>query len=162
MARSSKRPALTGRKPHVSRAQQLRDIGRRRTARRRAASFYWTPRTSPSKDMAVQLELAEEWAFAEPGDTLTVRPAAPVLLVPPAITLSRCVAVIDTWSAFLPQCIVNEEVGDYVEDLHRRAVAGQRVQLWARVLACLFYTTINAAGYALGELRRNRRDRKGA
>jgi hypothetical protein len=60
---------------------------------------------------------------------------------------SRAANILDGWATILPARIVNEELGDYIEDIQRRAMAGQRVALYARMMAAIFWTGVNAVGY---------------
>jgi len=58
----------------------------------------------------------------------------------------NAVSLLDCWAAFLPARIAKEDVGDYIEDIHRRAKQGERWQIWVRVVAAIIWTTINTAG----------------
>jgi hypothetical protein len=48
---------------------------------------------------------------------------------------------------------VTEDLGDYVEDINRRAAEGQRWQIYIRTLAAMFWTGVNALGYLFRNLR---------
>ena len=64
---------------------------------------------------------------------------------------------LDRWGAILPPRIVNEELGDYIEDINRRASEGQSaIWLWLRAGAAVFWTLINAVGYWKTQLGRKR------
>jgi hypothetical protein len=64
----------------------------------------------------------------------------------------RSVKTLDLWAALLPSRISHEVLGDYVEDINRRADAGQHRLLYARVVAAIFWTSVNATGYLLEKL----------
>lgn len=64
--------------------------------------------------------------------------------------------VVDAWSVLLPARIATEDLGDYIEDIHRRISDGQRLRPWLRAGAAVFWTAINAIGYALKQLGRTR------
>jgi hypothetical protein len=66
-------------------------------------------------------------------------------------------ALLDAWSSVLPSRISSEVLGDYIEDINRRIAAGQRKLVWLRVAAAIFWTGINAIGYALKQLRKGKR-----
>ena len=55
--------------------------------------------------------------------------------------------VLDSWATFLPARIVNEELGDYLEDITRRAADGQRFRVYLRMVMAMFWTGVNALGY---------------
>jgi hypothetical protein len=61
----------------------------------------------------------------------------------------RVQAALTVWSAILPGRIVNEEFGDYMEDIHCRIAKGQRWCVYLRVCAAIFWTGLNAIGYAM-------------
>lgn len=69
---------------------------------------------------------------------------------------SRASAILEGWAAVLPARIVNEELGDYLEDIHRRVAAGQRSWVVVRVMAAIFWTGVNAWRYLLDQLRRRK------
>jgi hypothetical protein len=56
--------------------------------------------------------------------------------------------ILDTWAALLPARIASEDLGDYVENIQARASKGQRFRVYLRVVAAIFWTGINAIGYA--------------
>lgn len=60
--------------------------------------------------------------------------------------------MLDLWAVLLPARISNEVLGDYLEDIHRRAARGQRKLLYVRVLAAIFWTGVNGFGYLLKKL----------
>ena len=60
--------------------------------------------------------------------------------------------VLDGWSIVLPSRIVKEELGDYLEDINRRAAAGQRFPVYLRLFAAMFWTGVNAVGYLLKQI----------
>jgi hypothetical protein len=63
--------------------------------------------------------------------------------------IARANGIIDGWGAMLPTRIYNEELGDYTEDMMRRAAEGQRALVWLRVVTAILYTGVNAIGYVL-------------
>jgi hypothetical protein len=65
--------------------------------------------------------------------------------------------VLDSWSVLMPQRIVNEDFGDFREDINRRIARGQsRRMIWLRVVAAVFWLTVNSVRYFLNELRSKR------
>jgi hypothetical protein len=64
--------------------------------------------------------------------------------------------VLDLWAVLLPARIVNEDLGDYLEDIHRRIAAGQRWCVYLRIVAAIFWTGLNAIGYAMKLVGRRR------
>jgi hypothetical protein len=58
-------------------------------------------------------------------------------------------AVLDVWAAFLPSRVATEDLGDYLEDINNRLAKGQRKLVYVRVAAAIFWTGINAVGYAM-------------
>ncbi|MBI4450270.1 hypothetical protein HY634_04375 [Candidatus Uhrbacteria bacterium] len=69
----------------------------------------------------------------------------------------RVQSVLEAWTAVLPPRILNEDFGDWVEDLNRRLARGQKWLVWLRVCACVFWTVVNSIGYIAGKARRDRR-----
>jgi len=63
-------------------------------------------------------------------------------------------SILDAWAAVLPARIVNEDLGDYIDDISRRKAAGQRFLVCLRVVAAMFWTGFNTLGYVLKKLRR--------
>jgi hypothetical protein len=61
----------------------------------------------------------------------------------------RSFRVLDVWSAILPSRIVNEDLGDYLEDIALRVAHGQRTLIYVRVGAAIFWTGVNAVGYVM-------------
>ncbi len=61
-------------------------------------------------------------------------------------------SLMDVWSVFLPIHISNEEIGDYLEDIRTRIDSGQRFKVVIRLIAAIFWTGINAVGYAMKAL----------
>jgi hypothetical protein len=61
-------------------------------------------------------------------------------------------SVLDAWAVVLPQRIVDEDLGDYIEDINRRIQSGQRFLAWIRVIAAVAYTGVNTAGHVLQTL----------
>jgi hypothetical protein len=59
------------------------------------------------------------------------------------------VRVLDIWSAFLPALICNEDLGEYVEDINRRILLGQKVLPWIRCVLAIFWTAVNAIGFLM-------------
>lgn len=68
----------------------------------------------------------------------------------------RSFAVLDAWSVVLPMRVVNEDLGDYLEDISSRAAQRQRVLVWLRVVTAIVWTGVNAVGYALKQLGRTK------
>ena len=64
----------------------------------------------------------------------------------------KVASVLDGWAIVLPARIVTEELGDYLEDINRRALEGQRFRLCLRMVAAMFWTSVNAVGYYLKEV----------
>lgn len=68
-------------------------------------------------------------------------------------TQQRALSTLDTWALLLPERIATEILGDYVEDINRRTAAGQgRFKIYVRMLAAMFWTGVNAVGYFLKEV----------
>lgn len=91
--------------------------------------------------------------------TVEISPASLALNgMPPTVVISRAkkdcrpLRWLDTWSVVLPARIKNEELGDYIEDIRRRAAQGQRILAWLRLIFAAFWTGVNAVGYLLKEL----------
>jgi hypothetical protein len=68
----------------------------------------------------------------------------------------RAYVLLDYWAALLPARIANEDLGDYLEDITNRAAAGQTWAVYLRIFAAVFWTGVNATGYALKRLRQRR------
>lgn len=101
---------------------------------------------------------------------LSARAVVTIFLVPliPLLTLGRlglrvrvkstvenrkyAVTLLDGWGAFLPARIAKEELGDYIEDIDRRAEAGQRWLVWVRVITAILWTGINTVGFVTKNL----------
>jgi len=66
---------------------------------------------------------------------------------------SRAQAILDTWSLFLPARIAREDLADYIEALDQRLRVGQCWQVYIGVVAAMFWTGVNAAGYFLKMVR---------
>lgn len=64
----------------------------------------------------------------------------------------RCQRVLDCWALILPARVVSEDLGDYLEDINRRARNGHRWRAYVRLVAAICWTGINAVGYTLREL----------
>jgi hypothetical protein len=65
----------------------------------------------------------------------------------------RAIGVLDVWALLLPAPVSSEILGDYIEDIHRRALAGQgRAKIYIRMLAAIFWTCVNAIGILLKEI----------
>jgi hypothetical protein len=72
----------------------------------------------------------------------------------PRVEPARAHRALDRWAALLPQRVVNEDLGDYIEDINRRAAEGQRWLIWVRVVVAILTTAVNSVGYvrkALGK-----------
>ena len=63
---------------------------------------------------------------------------------------------LDVWAVLLPSRIVNEELGDYLEDIHRRCAEGQRWCVYVHVASAIFWTSLNAIGYAMKAVGKKR------
>lgn len=74
----------------------------------------------------------------------------------PKVSAQRLSVLLDAWAAILPPRIVNEDLGDYLEDIHRRCAAGQRWCVYLRVAAAIFWTGLNAVGYAMKAVGKRR------
>jgi len=56
--------------------------------------------------------------------------------------------VLDLWAILLPTRIANEDLGDYLEDIHRLSAAGQsRWIIYLRCVVAVFWTGANTVGY---------------
>jgi hypothetical protein len=75
---------------------------------------------------------------------------------PRRVLATRLRSVLDVWSALLPARVAAEDLGDYLEDIHRRVAAGQRWLACFRLVVAVCWTTLNAIGYALTQLRRQK------
>ena len=62
--------------------------------------------------------------------------------------------LLDFWALFLPARIAAEDLGDYFEDINRRALSGQRWLLALRVAAAIFWTGVAAVDYNFKHLRK--------
>jgi hypothetical protein len=71
---------------------------------------------------------------------------------PPCEPPHRVLNTLDIWGALLPTRIFNEELGDFIEDINRRAMEGQRCGVYLRMIAAMFWTGVNAVGYFLKEI----------
>ena len=89
---------------------------------------------------------------ATPAATLTILLAE--LISQRSNRVTRATRLLDAWSALLPQRIVNEEVGDYVEDVRRRSAEGQKLLVWLRCAMCIFWTGFNTLGYLVRGVKR--------
>jgi hypothetical protein len=64
----------------------------------------------------------------------------------------RAAWILDGFASVLPARVVNEDLGDYVEDVNHRCVRGQRLLVWLRVATAIGWTAVNTVGYALKAL----------
>lgn len=64
----------------------------------------------------------------------------------------RIANILDGWATILPKRVVNEELGDYLEDISKRIAAGQTWKPRLRLLSAIFWTGINAIGYTVKDL----------
>jgi hypothetical protein len=64
--------------------------------------------------------------------------------------------VLDFWSTILPARVNSEDLGDYVQDIISRMERGQRVRVVFRVWAAILWTGVNAIGYFLKQIGRQR------
>jgi hypothetical protein len=94
---------------------------------------------------------------AEEQDAITLRLSARLLLAIGRDALlggteHRAKQVLDAWATILPARIASEDLADYLEDIHRRAAAGQHGKVVMRTIAAMFWTLVNAVGYTLERL----------
>lgn len=68
----------------------------------------------------------------------------------------RAADILDVWAIVLPPRILNEDYGDFLEDISRRASEGQIVGTYLRTGLAIFWTGINAIGHFLKTLRRTK------
>jgi hypothetical protein len=61
----------------------------------------------------------------------------------------RVCSLLDCWSALLPTRIAQEDLGDFIEVIMRRIDAGQRWRVYLNVASAIFWTGLNAIGYAM-------------
>jgi hypothetical protein len=73
--------------------------------------------------------------------------AATEFHAPISRSVRRAESFLSAWASLLPARIATEDIGDYIEDIRRRAEAGQRVRLALRVVAAVFWTAVNTVGY---------------
>jgi hypothetical protein len=73
-----------------------------------------------------------------------------------SLTQGRVHNILDIWAALLPIRISNEILGDYLEDISRRAARGQRLMPLVRMLSTIFWTGVNAVGYFLKEISKRK------
>jgi hypothetical protein len=72
-----------------------------------------------------------------------------------AIDTRRAEAILDVWALVLPPRVSKEMVGDFLEDIHRRAGAGQPSwRIYLRMIAAIYYTAVNAIGHVRKEFGR--------
>jgi hypothetical protein len=64
----------------------------------------------------------------------------------------RSMTILDAWSAVLPARVNKEELGDYMEDINRRALMGQRRLVYVRLAAAVFWTGLHALSDLLQSL----------
>jgi hypothetical protein len=68
----------------------------------------------------------------------------------PDMLRARCGRILDIWSVWMPQRLVNEEVGDFLENINRRINEEQsRWLIWTRVIAAMLWLTVHSVGYFL-------------
>ena len=68
----------------------------------------------------------------------------------------RAVRFVDVWSAVLPQRIVDEELGDFMEDVSRRIAKGENKLVYFRMFTTLLWTAAHAIGYFLKAVGKHR------
>jgi hypothetical protein len=62
----------------------------------------------------------------------------------------RCETVLDSWTLWMPQRLVDEQLGDCLEDIYRRIHEGQsRWLVWGKVAWTMFWLTVHSVGYFL-------------
>lgn len=61
---------------------------------------------------------------------------------------TKAAAFLDNVAIFLPSRIVNEDLGDYLEDVNRRAREGQSpTKIYLRTATAAFWLIVNTVGY---------------
>lgn len=66
----------------------------------------------------------------------------------PSPAQRRALTVLDRWAVWLPARVVKEDLGDYIEDINRRACEHQHgFWIFLRVISAMSWTTVNAIGY---------------
>jgi hypothetical protein len=97
---------------------------------------------------------AFEPAPEEPVRTLAdvVRHVQKQMEIRNAERATRSMRILDAWSAILPARVNKEELGDYIEDINRRAMMGQRRLVYLRLAAAVFWTGIHAVSDLLQSL----------
>ena len=73
----------------------------------------------------------------------------------PVARAARAAAILDAWGEILPARITDEDLGDFVEDVRRRAQRGQRVRVWVRVGTAIIWSGVNAVAYVVASLRKS-------
>ena len=72
-------------------------------------------------------------------------------------TKHRTDKVLQVWSAVLPARINNEDLGDYLEDIHQRIAAGQsRWIISLRIVAAVFWTATDTIRYFFKAIGRSK------
>jgi hypothetical protein len=69
---------------------------------------------------------------------------------------TRSMKILDAWSAVLPARVNNEELGDYIEDINRRAAEGQRHLVYVRLATAIFWTGVHALSDLLQSLSKRK------
>lgn len=65
-------------------------------------------------------------------------------------------SVLELWATLLPMRVVNEELGDYIDEVNRLRGNGRRAFAWIRTITAVLWTATNTAGYLLRQLGRVR------
>ena len=76
----------------------------------------------------------------------------------PVARAARAAAILDVWGEILPARITNEDLGDFVEDVRRRAETGQRVRVWVGVGTAIIWSGVNTVAYLISTLRKSTTD----
>ena len=69
---------------------------------------------------------------------------------------TRSMSILDAWSAVLPARINKEELGDYMEDINRRAMMGQPRLVYVRLAFAIFWTGVHALSDLLQSLSKRK------
>jgi hypothetical protein len=69
----------------------------------------------------------------------------------------RSIRVLDTWAAFLPIDIANEQIGDCIEDIRRRQCEnGSRLGMCVSMISTIVWTRISSYGYFIETIGRRK------
>ena len=70
----------------------------------------------------------------------------------PGTRAARAAAILDAWGELLPARITNEDLGDFIEDVRRRAETGQRLRVWLRVGTAMVWSGVNTIAYVVASV----------